>query len=428
MTIKNNIKKYYDLYLISLFVFFCFLNQIKFLNLKLDIFFKVYVVFFFFSLIYFLYLKKFNFEKLKFFFLIILSCLIVLADFLYNRYLFDLKIFFNLSLIIYLGFLIFQFEEKIFLKILIYISLIFLIIGTAGWLNGGESPAWGKQYVYFSYKYLPSTKNEDAQIFLYGFIASLYFIFFYKWDLKFLLINQFNLVAIVLTFSRGVYVVTVINLMILTFEIITIRSLRRKLKTLLGYIFFSIFVVFFSINLINKTLVIELDKVFIVKLKSFNFLSNEKKDIPSEKDYNHLLTSSRESLKIKVNQWNKIFNQKKIQKEIENTESDNFFKIIANKIQYYFFSKDKKYYENSFLYFILNFNLFTLIFLLIFFIKLIINRLQLFNLNKNILFITFLVTSTLLNFIYNYLDDIWNYFILLYLITAFNKNFKTYFR
>ena len=73
--------------------------------------------------------------------------------------------------------------------------MIFSLLGTYGWINGGQ-PGLGEQYIYFSYKYLPSTRNEDIQIFIYGFLLSLLYLFLIRWDNKIFLINQINLIII----------------------------------------------------------------------------------------------------------------------------------------------------------------------------------------------------------------------------------------
>ena len=46
------------------------------------------------------------------------------------------------------------------------------------------------------------------------------------------------------------------------------------------------------------------------------------------------------------------------------------------------------------------------------------------NLNEKIFFVFLSVNFILLNFIYNYMDDIWNYLIIYYLISVSNRKFK----
>ena len=113
---------------------------------------------------------------------------------------------------IVLSYIISEIREDMFLKLITFSSLIFLLYGVYGWLNGGEGEGWGKLYVYFAYNYLPSTRNEDSLIFLLGFITSLYLFLFTKFNYKILLINQLNILAIILSFSRGMYLLIFLNL------------------------------------------------------------------------------------------------------------------------------------------------------------------------------------------------------------------------
>ena len=100
--------------------------------------------------------------------------------------------------------------------------------------------------------------------------------------------------------------------------------------------------------------------------------------------------------------------------------NDNYFFNLVNK----FFVNKKKYYENSVLYILGNFSIFLSFVILIFILK---NTLKIknnFEYSKDIFKLVIFVNFILLNTIYNYLDDIWNYLIILYLITPNNQNFK----
>ena len=274
-----------------------------------------------------------------------------------------------------------------------------------------SSGAWGEQYIYFSYKYLPSTRNEDIQIFIYGFLLSLLYLFLIRWDNKIFLINQINLIVIFLSFSRGSYLITFLNISL--FLILFLFLKKGLFKKLMIYVLLTPIISFTSIIAINKTVDINLFSVFKVKLESFNYKS-KKLDLSGPESHAHLMRSSRQSLNEKINEWDKS------KKNILNFEKNlNFFDL--QKV----FVKDKRYYESSFLYLLNNFNIIVILMILFFIIK---NINFIFfknnNLYEKIFFVFLSVNFILLNFIYNYMDDIWNYLIIYYLISVSNRKFK----
>ena len=312
-----------------------------------------------------------------------------------------------LFLIIFFSYCTNHFQNKLFFQSIIYLSLVFLIIGAYGWLHGGENidklGMWGNQFIYFAYRYMPSTRNEDHQIFIYSFLISTYYLFFIKWEKKILIINQLNLIVLFLSFSRGAYVVTTLNiLIIITFVFFFYKEKRKKL---LIYLIITPIFMFSSIQLINKTVNINLNSAFLVKLESFNYL-NDKLDLSNSKDsHAHLLKSSRNSLKMKFEEWSITKKEGLIFKKIKN--------------------KKKRYYESSFLYMLNNFNILIVILISYFFLKNIILKFSKFEKeSNNFINILILINFMLLNLVYNYLDDIWNYLIAYYIISLFNHKFK----
>ena len=202
--------------ILFLFFFFCILQNLKIFNNYLDNFFKFYFFLFIFYLIFLFFKQKLDLTKTIDFFIsnsiLIVIIFIIFIEYFFSGIFFDLKILLYLLLCIFLSYLNHEIREKSFIKLLIFSSIIFLIIGTYGWVNGGESDAWGKSYVYFAYNYLPSTRNEDIFVFFLGFISSLYFLFSYKFNFIIIIINQINLQALILSFSRGYYLLILINL------------------------------------------------------------------------------------------------------------------------------------------------------------------------------------------------------------------------
>lgn len=404
-------KKDIDTIILKLFFLFCFINQVKFLNDKFEILHDFIFIIFSILIAWSIFFNKKNIIKIKFFLPLILVSLIILVDFYYNRSLFDLRIAIYFFLVTALSYLTNEIKLEFFTRSLIYLSLIFSLLGTYGWINGGQPGAWGEQYIYFSYKYLPSTRNEDIQIFIYGFLLSLLYLFLIRWDNKIFLINQINLIIIFLSFSRGSYLITFLNISL--FLILFLFLKKGLFKKLMIYVLLTPIISFTSIIAINKTVDINLFSVFKVKLESFNYKS-KKLDLSGPESHAHLMRSSRQSLNEKINEWDKS------KKNILNFEKNlNFFDL--QKV----FVKDKRYYESSFLYLLNNFNIIVILMILFFIIKNIyFSFFKYNNLNEKIFFVFLSVNFILLNFIYNYMDDIWNYLIIYYLISVSNRKFK----
>ena len=105
--------------------------------------------------------------------------------------------------------------ELIFKTILI-LAILLLIIGFVGFFYGGEGGTWGSQIFYIGYRYLPSTRNEDAQIFLLAYVITFYFIFLKKKMMtKYLIINSLFAATLFLTYARGYWLIYVIIFIIM---------------------------------------------------------------------------------------------------------------------------------------------------------------------------------------------------------------------
>jgi hypothetical protein len=120
----------------------------------------------------------------------------------------SLKMFIYLITILLISNLIYQKKNLVLLlHITLLISTLLLIIGFFGWFYGGEGGAWGNQFIYFGYRYLPSTRNQDCQIFLLAYIISLFFIFSKENSKIYLILNSLFSVALFLSYSRGYWLI-----------------------------------------------------------------------------------------------------------------------------------------------------------------------------------------------------------------------------
>tara|TARA_Y100000389_G_scaffold33206_1_gene28239 strand:+ start:7330 stop:8574 length:1245 start_codon:yes stop_codon:yes gene_type:complete len=395
--------------LVLFFFLLATLNQAKFIFPSYNFIYYAYVLIFFSYVFFIFYKKKILINEINNYFLLIIIILLFLIENLVYKNAFDLKILIFLSLVVFLSFLVSEFNvEKIFLCF-IYTSLFFLLVGAYGFLKGGEGGSWGDQYVYFGYHYFSSTRNEDAQIFLYGFLFSLFYIFYYKLNWKILIINQLNLLALILSFSRGIYLLLFLNFALIYIFIIFKQS--NKLKHFLLYLFISIIFTYSSFQIINNTVKIDLNSVFVVKLVSLSeFVNkNETKFQEENKDFNKktgLYKNSVKSLNFKLDDWLFFF---------ENSNAIIFKNIIYK-------NENKNYVESSLLYSLKELSI-IIFFLLCYFIILQVYKVfKIENIiEKKIFFLIILVNFIFLNSLYNYYDDIWNYLILFYIVLSSKK-------
>ena len=415
MKLITNIYKSNNDNIVFFLFLFAALNQIKVFLTDYIFYYYIYSFIFFSYLISIFYKKKIQINYIKNYFSLIIIILLFFLEFIVYDNKFDLKISIFLSIVVFSSFLVSEFNEKKFFLYIIYFSLLFLLVGTYGWLTGGEGGSWGNQFIYFGYQYLPSTRNENVQIFLYGFLFSLFYIFYYKLDWKILTINLLNLLALILSFSRGIFILIPINFML--FGILIIFKQNNKIKHFLYYLLISLIFTYSSFQIINNSVKIDLNSTFETKLQSlyaFSFKNNTetqieyknlKKDVSSEKR-SHLYKTSLNSLNLKFNDWKSFF-------------------INANKtiFENFIYKNDKKNYrESSILYALSELNIIIFVLLSYFIIS------QIYKIFKNdksiekkIFFSIILINFIFLNLIYNYFDDIWNYLILFYLILSSQK-------
>ena len=405
----NLIKKFFnssDDILLSYFLFICLLNQTIFFSGQLKQVYFLCLGLYFIILIYFFFKKKTK-NRILFYLPILTVILLISLDYLVNSYYFDLKIIFYLTLITFISFNINKIDNKSYIYGVITLSIIFISIGIYGWSIGGEHSnildgAWGKNFIYFAYHYFPSTRNEDALIFIYAYPLSLVFLFFFKWNWKNFFFNQIILTSIILTFSRGAYAITLINIVIILFFIIKFKS--QKISNYFIYLFFSLIITTTVLFFVNKTVKIDLFNVLKTKINSIIYFNSNDTHLYKVDNENivHLYDSSKNSLNIKIDEWKKINNLI----HLDNTKYTNFF------------FKTKKYYESSILYLIYNFNPLILFLLFYFFLKQFIYKIKYHkDLNDLVIYTVIIVNFFCLNLIYNSLDDIWNYLIGLYLIS-----------
>ena len=401
---KNNSDR-----LVLFFFLLATLNQTKFLFPNYNFIYYAYVFIFFSYVVLIFYKKKIPINEINNYFLLIIIILLFLIESLVYKNAFDLKILIFLSLVVFLTFLVSEFNLKKVFLCFIYTSLIFLIVSAYGFLKGGQGNYWGDEYIYFGYHYFSSTRNEDAQIFLYGFLFSLFYIFYYKLNWKILIINQLNLLALILSFSRGIYLSLFFNFALIFIFIIFIQ--RDKLKHFLSYLLISLIFTYSSFQIINNTVKADLNSILVTKLVSlYGFVNkNETKFQEENKSLikkKHLYKSSLQSLNFRRDNWLFFF--------------ENSTKIILKNIIYK--NENKNYEESSLLYSLKELSI-IIFFLLCYFILL-----QVYKVFKNeniiekkLFFLIILINFIFLNSIYNYYDDIWNYLILFYLVLSSKK-------
>jgi hypothetical protein len=188
---------------------------------------------------------------------------------------------------------------------------------------------------------------------------------------------------------------------------------RDKLKKFLTYIIISSIVSFSSFQLINNTTKKDMNFIFTVKIMSlYNFAIKEEtinqKEDKSLFEGSHLYKTSLQSLNFKLQDW-KFFYQ--------NIFTDNI--IFKNFI---YKNEEKNYSESSLLYFLKEANIIIFILLCYFFIFQIYQAYKKKRDNeKKFIFSLIFFNFILLNSIYNYTDDIWNYLIFFYLALPLSK-------
>lgn len=299
------------------------------------------------------------------------------------------------------------------LHIILIFSTLLLIIGFFGWFYGGEGGAWGNQYIYFGYRYLPSTRNQDCQIFLLAYIISLFFIFSKENNKIYLILNCLFSVALFLSYSRGYWLIYLVIFLFVLLMNIFFRYIETKkfFKIYLLNIIFIIAIIF-ALNIIlklsNSNTQLTLENQFFTKISSifsFFMMGMNKIDINSlnNNSLSHLEATSIMSWQEKTYQYLQLF------------RIENYKNLDQNQYR-------DKYFESGVVFIFINYPVIFLLYT-IYFAK---QLYFIFTNNKgwhkkiNLFKIIFLTSFIYLNFIYNLTVDSVTY--LYFLLTIIFKN------
>jgi hypothetical protein len=357
-----------------------------------------------------IYKKFINFQNIIFF-----SIFLLLIYFYYqNGNSLNLKISLYIATILLISNLTYQKNDlELILNITLLLASLLLIIGFFGWFHGGEQGAWGNQFIYFGYRYLPSTRNQDGQIFFLSYIISLFFIFSKKKGRTYFILNSLFAVALFLSYSRGLWLIyAIIFLFILLMSVFFQYIEAKKLfKIYLLNIFFIVTTICIFNPLIKKSYPnsqLTLQNQFYIKIISiykFIKIKNDKIDI-NNNSISHLEATSIESWHQKLNEYLSV-------------------KSEIPKINYFAIKDNYKYYENSLLFFLLNIPAIFLLYLIYFFsefyflVNFIFKNKRWHN-KINFTYIIFLSCFIYLNSIFNLTQDSMTYLYFL-LIIIFKK-------
>jgi hypothetical protein len=264
---------------------------------------------------------------------------------------------------------------------ILLISVLLLIIGFFGWFYGGEEGAWGKQYIYFGYRYLPGTKNQDCQIFLLGYIISLFFIFFRKNNKIYLILNSLFSVALFLSYSRGYWLIYLVVFLFALLMNIFFRYIgTKKFFTIYLLNFIFIIAIIFALNTHLKfsypSTQLTLQSQFFAKITSlFSIFNIGMTSIDINSLNNNILSSHLEatsiaSLQEKYNQFNSLFkigvfkNLFQDSLHVQYFESGALFILINYPVifilytiyflkEFLFIFKNKGWHKNTFFFYII---------------------------------------------------------------------------
>ena len=348
-----------------------------------------------------IYKKSINFEN----FIFLLISLLLIYFYYQNKNELNLKMFLYFVIILLISNLIYQKDNlRLILHMTLMLATLLLIIGFYGWFNGGEGGAFGNQYVYFGYRYLPSTRNEDNQIFVLAYIITLFFIFSKNQIKIYFILNSLFATILFLSYSRGYWLIYLLIflfgfLMNIFFKYI---EMKKFLKTYLINTIFLLTIILILNSIIKLSYAnteLTLQNQFYIKVNSvYKFLINDNNYSSS------LESSSTLSWEQKVAEYRGV-----IKKNFEyNSEEKNNY----------------KYYENSFLFLLVNLPLVFFLNLLYFakesyFILKKKNYLS----TNNFFYTIFILSFIYLNIIYNLTEDSVNYLYLLLLLIFKKTNF-----
>jgi hypothetical protein len=352
-----------------------------------------------------IYKQSINFQN--FIFLLIFFSLIYY--YFQNESNFSLKMIIYLIIILLISNLIYQKNDLVLiLHTTLLIATLLLIIGFFGWFYGGESDLWGKQYIYFGYRYLPGTRNQDCQIFLLAYIISLFFIFSEKKIKIYLILNSLFSVALFLSYSRGYWLIylVIFSLALLInifFQYIETKKFFKIYFLNIVFIISIIFLLNTFLKLSNPNTQLTLQNQFYIKISSvLNFTKLDKNMI----DINTLNNNSLSHLEAtSINSWVEKYDQLKLFKELAINK-----KIFLNQYR-------DRYLEFGILFIFLNYP-FVFLLYAIYFSK------QFYFIftdkrwhNKiNVINIILLVSFLYINSIYNLIIDSVSYFYFLQIV------------
>lgn len=357
-----------------------------------------------------IYKRLVNFTNLIF----LLISFYLIYFYLQSESILSLKMFIYFITILLISNLIYKKDNLVLiLHIILIFSTLLLIIGFFGWFYGGEGGAWGNQYIYFGYRYLPSTRNQDCQIFLLAYIISLFFIFSKENNKIYLILNCLFSVALFLSYSRGYWLIYLVIFLFVLLMNIFFRYIETKkfFKIYLLNIIFIIAIIF-ALNIIlklsNSNTQLTLENQFFTKISSifsFFMMGMNKIDINSlnNNSLSHLEATSIMSWQEKTYQYLQLF------------RIENYKNLDQNQYR-------DKYFESGVVFIFINYPVIFLLYT-IYFAK---QLYFIFTNNKgwhkkiNLFKIIFLTSFIYLNFIYNLTVDSVTY--LYFLLTIIFKN------
>jgi hypothetical protein len=345
-----------------------------------------------------IYRKSINFEN----FIFLLISLLLIYFYFQNENVLNLKMFIYFVIILLISNLIYQKDNLgLILHMTLMLATILLIIGFYGWFNGGEGGAFGNQYIYFAYRYLPSTRNEDNQIFLLAYIITLFFIFSKKNSKIYFILNSLFAAILFLSYSRGYWLIYVLIFLFGFFMNIFFKYIEMKkfLKIYLINIIFTVLIIIILNSIIKSSYTnskLTLQNQFYTKINSIYFFLNSEKNYNSNLEYTSIL-----SMRQKISEYNKVNKY-----YTENNKRENNY----------------KYYESSFLFLLANLPLVFFLYLLYFAKELffILKNKKYLKIN-NFFYVILIMGFLYLNTIYNLTEDSMCYFYFL-LMLIFKKN------
>ena len=366
-----------------------------------------------------IYKQFINFQNIIF----LLTSVTLIYFYFHNENFLNIKMFVYFVMILLISNLIYQKNNLgLILNVTILLATLLLIIGFYGWFNGGEGGAFGNQFIYFAYRYLPSTRNEDNQIFLLAYIITLFFVFSKKNSKIYFILNSLFAAILFLSYSRGYWLIYILIffvgfLMNIFFKYIEIK---KFLKIYLFNIIFTVLIILILNSIIKSSYTnsgLTLQNQFYAKVNSiYKFLINEN-------NYNsHLEYTSVLSWNQKLSEYSKVDKHYLKDKNKHYLKDNNKHYLKDNKREHNNKRKNNyEYYESSFLFLIVNIPIVFFLYLLYFskelyfFIKK--KKYQKIN---NFFYIIFMIGFLYLNSIYNLTEDSMSYFYLL-LMLIFKK-------